>query len=170
MLDEILYEQIVERKSGIKNMILRFLVIMLILLVAILGYVFIGFIMIIAAVVLSLLAYNLIFPRMNLEYIYDLMDHEMKFYYVFNKSKRKLKMTIDIQKAKKIVPASSYKKDSIKIDRTYNFTSRKQGARIYIILIQLGELNVKILFEPDEEMRARMRKWLLSFPGRDIDI
>ena len=67
-MNDALYELLVTRKPKPYDMVVRILVILLIIAVAIGGMPFIGMTSFLVAVLIALLAYYFIFPRLNVEY------------------------------------------------------------------------------------------------------
>ena len=98
-MNDALYELLVTRKPKPYDMVVRILVILLIIAVAIGGMPFIGMTSFLVAVLIALLAYYFIFPRLNVEYEYTLLNHDMQIDVIYNRSKRKSLMNFDIQAA-----------------------------------------------------------------------
>ena len=85
----------------------------MIVAVAVFGMPFLGIFSFFLAVVLAFLAYYFIFPRLDVEIEYVLLNHDMQVDAIYSKAKRKKMMTFDIQQADKdlmapktIAPAS----------------------------------------------------------------
>ena len=103
-MNDALYELIVARKPKPYDLVIRILVILLIIAVAIGGMPFIGMTSFLLAVLIAILAYYFIFPRLSVEYEYTLLNHDMQIDVIYNKAKRKSLMNIDIQGAEIIAP------------------------------------------------------------------
>ena len=106
-MNDALYEQIVARRPKPYDLPVRILVILLIVAVAVLGMPFVGFFSFVVAVIIAMLAYYFIFPRLSVEYEYALLNHDLQIDAIYNKAKRKAKMNIDIQNAE-IIAAAMY--------------------------------------------------------------
>lgn len=159
-MNDTLYEQLVARKPKPYDIPLRILIILIILAVAVLGMPLIGFFSFFIAVVLAFIAYYLIFPLLNVEYEYSLLNHDMQIDIIYNKSKRKTLQTIDIQSAEIIAPKDSSQLNSYKADKICNYTSGNPSAKVYAIMLPVQQKNLCILIEPDEKMTEHMRKWM----------
>ncbi|HJA67455.1 hypothetical protein B5F07_05825 [Lachnoclostridium sp. An169] len=159
-MNDALYEQLVARRPKPYDIPVRILIILLIVAVVILGTPFIGFFAFVIAIILGLLAYYLIFPKLSIEYEYILLNHDMQIDVIYSKEKRKHKLSFDIQNAEIIAPKSSHRLDSYKPEKVYDFTSEDPSAKAYGIMISLEQKNVCIYFEPDEKMLDHMKQWM----------
>lgn len=106
-MNDAYYEQLVVRKSRPLDMVIRFLTILVIVAVAVFGMPFLGIFSFFLAVVLAFLAYYFIFPRLDVEYEYVLLNHDMQVDAIYSKAKRKKMMTFDIQQAEIMAPKAS---------------------------------------------------------------
>ena len=97
-MNDAYYEQLVARKSRPLDMVIRFLTILVIVAVAVFGMPFLGIFSFFLAVVLAFLAYYFIFPRLDVEYEYVLLNHDMQVDAIYSKAKRKKMMTFDISR------------------------------------------------------------------------
>ena len=169
MLNDSLYEQIVDRRFGSRQFLARVLWILLIFAVALVGGLFLGFIGILIAVVVAMLILYLVFPKQNVEYEYDILDYEMEFHVIYSKSKQKKKLSIDLRKVEKILPKGSRGLQSVQAKKTYDFTSRENDSKVYAIIVMVDDEMACVYFEPDEEMKTRIRRWVRSYTG-DFEI
>ena len=169
MLSDSLYEQIIARKFGSREVMIRFLWILLIAAVAVIGGFFLGYVGIFMAIVVAFLVIYLAFPKQKVEYEYDILDYELNFSLIYSKSKQKKKLSIDLRKAEKILPSSSHILQSVNTDKVYDFSSRKKDAQVYAIITENDGEKICIYFEPDEEMRERIRRWVRKYTG-DFEI
>lgn len=158
-MNDALYELIVARKPKPYDMIVRILVIFLIIAVALGGMPFIGMTSFLAAVLIAVLAYYFIFPRLNVEYEYALLNHDMQIDVIYNKAKRKSLMNIDIQAAEIIAPKKSPRLNSRHPDKIYDFSSGNVSAEVFAIHMPMDQKNVCIYIEPDEKMLNHMKQW-----------
>ena len=164
MVDE-LYEQLVPRRFRKRDMFARFLWILLVVALLTVGVLLIGYLSFMIAIVLILLIVLLIFPRQNVEYEYDLLEHQLDFHIIFSKSRQRLKLSIDVKDAEMILPSDSHRLDQVRADKVYDFSSAEQNAKVYAIVIPKDGRRLLIYFEPDEEMRKRIRRWVRSYTG-----
>ncbi len=156
------HEQLVTKKPKGNPLAIRIAVVVLIILFLTVGALFLGFLSIIIAVVLGVTAYFYIFPNLNVEYEYSLVNHDLDIVAIYNKSKRKELCSIDIKDAEMIAPKNSSRLSQFKPVKTCDYTSGTGNAAIYSIIIFLDQQMYNILIEPDEELIAGIRPWMGS--------
>lgn len=161
-MNDALYELIVARKQKPYDLIIRIFVILLIIAVALGGMLFIGMTAFLIAVLIAVLAYYFIFPRLNVEYEYTLLNHDMQIDAIYNRAKRKSLMNIDIQSAEIIAPKQSPRLNSYHPDKVYDYSSGNPSAKVFAIHIPLDQKNVCICIEPDSKMLDHMKQWMGS--------
>lgn len=159
-MNDALCEHIVARKSKPTDLLIRILIIVVIVAIAIGGMPFLGFFSIALAAIVALLAYYFAFPLLKVEYEYSLLNHEMEIDAIYNKEKRKAKMSLDIQHAEIIAPKGSHRLDSYHPEATYNFTSGNDDARVFAILLPINQKMTCVYIEPDEKMIEHMKQWM----------
>ena len=98
-MNDALYELIVARRPKPYDLPVRILVILVIVAIAVLGMPFFGFLSFVVAVLAAILAYYFIFPRLNVEYEYMLLNHDLQIDVIYNREKRKKLKSFDIQTA-----------------------------------------------------------------------
>lgn len=161
-MNDALYELIVARKPKPYDLAVRILVILLIVAVALGGMPFIGMTAFLFAVIIAVLAYYFVFPRLNVEYEYSLLNHDMQIDVIYNKAKRKSLRNIDIQSAEIIAPKQSSRLNSYHPEKIYDYSSGNPSAKVYAVCIPLDQKNVCIYIEPDEKMVEHMKQWMGS--------
>lgn len=166
-MNDALYEQIIARRPKPYDMAVRILVILVIVAVAIFGMPLIGFFSFFIAVIIAMIAYYFIFPRLNVEYEYSLLNHDMQIDVVYNKAKRKSKLGIDIQAAEIIAPKGSPRLNSFKAEKVYDFTSGDPSAKAYAVFIPIDQTNTCVYIEPDSKMIDHMQQWMGSKMYKD---
>lgn len=159
-MNDALYELIVARRSRPTDLIIRILVILLIIAVALLGMPFLGFFAFILAVLIAVLAYYFIFPRLNVEYEYILLNHDLQIDVIYNRSKRKSLRNFDVQTAEIIAPKGSPRLNSYKPDKIYDYSSGNPSGRVFAIMIPLDQKKACIYIEPDEKMTENIKQWM----------
>lgn len=159
-MNDAYYEQLVTRKSKPIDFVIRFLVVFVIIAVAFFGMPFIGFLAIFVAVLLGVLAFYFVLPRLNVEYEYVLLNHDMDVDAIYNQSKRKRQLSFDIQQAEIMAPANSPRLQSYHPEKTYDFTSGCTNIKTYALMVLLDQKMTRILLEPDEKMYAHMQNWM----------
>ena len=159
-MNDALYEQLVSRRPKAYDLPVRILVILVIVAVAVLGTPFIGFLSFMAAVILAIVAYYFIFPKLNVEYEYTLLNHDLQIDAIYSKAKRKHMTGLDIQSAEIIAPKGSPRLNSYKPDKIYDYTSGNPAAKAYAIMLPMDQKNVCICIEPDAKMIDHMKQWM----------
>lgn len=159
-MNDAYYEQLVSRKAKPIDFVIRFLVIFLIVAVLFFGFPFIGMLAVMVAVILGILAFYFVFPKLNVEYEYVILNHDMDVDAIYSQSKRKRLLSFDIQQAEIVAPAASPRLNAYKPEKTYDFSSGSTDAAPYAVMISLDQKLVRILLEPDAKMFEHMQNWL----------
>ena len=102
-MNDALYEQLVTRKSRPMDLVIRILCIAALVVVLCGGMLFIGSLAVLVTILLGVLIYYFVFPKLDVEYEYTLLNHDLEIDAIYSKSKRKKLMTLDIQQAEIIV-------------------------------------------------------------------
>ncbi len=159
-MNDALYEQLISRRPKPYDLPLRILIVILIAAVAVLGMPFIGFLSFMIAVILAIVAYYFIFPKLNVEYEYIILNHDLQIDAIYNKAKRKRLRALDIQAAEIIAPKGSPRLNSYRPDKVYDYSSGNPSGRPYAIMIPMDQKNVCIYIEPDAKMVDHMKQWM----------
>ena len=159
-MNDALYEQLISRRPKAYDLPVRILVILVIVAVAILGMPFVGFLSFVIAVVLAVIAYYFIFPKLSVEYEYIILNHDLQIDAIYNKAKRKRLQSLDIQGAEIIAPKGSPRLNSYRPDKTYDYTSGDPNGKAYAIMVPMDQKNVCICIEPDAQMLDHMSQWM----------
>lgn len=158
-MNDALYEQLVARKPRTKDTVIRILLILALAAVLGIGMLFLGFLAVVITVILAMLVYYFIFQKMNVEYEYTLLNHDMQIDAVYNKAKRKKMMSFDIQQAEIIAPQNSHRLDSMNTAKIKDFSSGT-GNGTYAIIIPTDQALTRVLIDPDEKMLQHMQQWM----------
>lgn len=161
-MNDAFYEQLVARKSRPTDTVIRIATIALLAVILLFTFPLLGFLGILITVVLAFLAYYFVFPKLNVEYEYTLLNHDMQVDVIYNKSKRKKLLTFDIQQAEIIAPKGSPRLNSSHPGKTLDFSSGDANAKAFAIMISLDQKNTCILIEPDETMLRHIKGWMGS--------
>lgn len=159
-MNDAYYEQIVAHKTRPADIALRMLLTALIPAIIIFGSLYLGSIAFMLGVIYAITLYFLVFPRFNVEYEYDLLNHDLEISAIYNKANRKKKMSLDIQKAELIAPKNSPRLNSYKPDKTLDFSSGDVNTKVFAIMISIDQKLTCILIEPDETMLKHMKSWM----------
>lgn len=158
-MNDAFYEQLVTRKSRSIDFLIRILIVVFIAMVAIVGILFIGFLAFFIAVLLAMGAYYFIFPRLNVEYEYTLLNYDIDVAAIFSKEKRKNITSFDIRQAEIIAPKGSPRLNAYHPAKTHDFSSGEADAKVYAVMIPL-EAGVSCIFlEPDQTMKEHIKSW-----------
>ena len=111
---------------------------------------------------MHIIAFYFIFPKLNVEYEYMILNHDLQIDAIYNKSKRKHMLSFDIQSAEIIAPKKSPRLNAFHPDKTYDFTSGNENADVYAVMISLDQKNSCVYIEPDRKMIEHMRQWMGS--------
>ena len=159
-MNDALYELLVARRPKPYDLPVRLLIILLMVAVIFFGMPFIRVLAVFIAVLIALAAYYLIFPRLSVEYEYILLNHDLQIDAIYNRAKRKQRMTIDIQNAEIIAPKSSPRLNSYHSEKVHDFSSGRKNGNVYAIMIPVDKKNTCILIEPDAKMLDQMQQWM----------
>lgn len=159
-MNDALYELIVARRPKPYDLPVRIFAILVIVAIAVIGMPFIGFLSFVAAVLAAVLAYYFIFPRLNVEYEYMLLNHDLQIDVIYNRERRKKLKSFDIQRAEIIAPRDSSRLNSYKSNKVYDYSSGDPDATVYAIIISLDQNNACVYIEPDDKMLDQMKQWM----------
>lgn len=159
-MNDAYYEQLVTRKARPADMVIRVLTVLVIVAVALLGTPFIGALALIVAVLLAVLAGYFVFPKLNVEYEYVLLNHDMDVDAIYSQSKRKRQLSFDIRQAEIMAPSASPQLASYKAEKTYDFSSGSADAQSYTLYISLEQGMSCVILEPDDKMLEHMQGWM----------
>lgn len=159
-MNDALYELIVARRPKPYDLPVRILVILVVVAIAVLGMPFLGFLSFTLALVVAILAIYFIFPKLNVEYEYTLLNHDLQIDVIYNRSKRKKMKNFDIQTAEIIAPKGSPRLNSFKPDKVFDFSSGNPSAKVYAIMIAVDQTNACVYIEPDAQMLDHMKRWM----------
>ena len=156
-MNQLYAEAGVKRKDSTASMGLRMLMIVGIIIGALLlflGQVFsmVGIVMIVALIYL--------FPRLNVEYEYIFVDGQLDFDRITGNAKRKTLLRIDLDQVEIIAPAGSHALDSYTYMKLVekDFSSGNKDSKPYVIVANVEEKKLKILFEPSDKMLSVIKQ------------
>lgn len=158
-MNDAFYEQLVTRKTRLLDILIRILTIAFIALVAMIGMLFLGFLAFFIAVLLAMGAYYFIFPRLNVEYEYTLLNYDIDVAAIYSKEKRKNITSFDIRQAEIVAPKGSPRLNSYHPSKTLDFSSGEADAKVYAIMIPVESGVNCFLLEPDRTMLEHIKDW-----------
>jgi len=161
-MNDALYEHLVARKPRFTDTLIRIGIIIFLILVVIIGMTHLGSFIILIVAVLGFLTHTFIFAKLNVEYEYTLLNHDIDIDAIYSKSKRKKQLSFDFQKAEIIAPKNSHRIRSYQPEKTYDFTSGLPDAKVYAIMINIEAKRACVLVEPDQGMLDFIKPWMGS--------
>ena len=161
-MNESLYEHIVVRKQTTLDIIKRIITILALTLVFIITFPINGTLALMLMLILGFLAYYFIFQRLNLEYEYILINHEIDIDVIYNRQRRKKLLSFDFQQAEIIAPKNSPRLHSINIEKIHDFSSGNPENKAYAVIINLNQKRTCVILEPDQGMIDHVRPWMGS--------
>lgn len=159
-------EQIVQRKTKPTDVAIKVLSIVAIV-VLVLSSAVLGLLMWLVAIIFGMVAVMFIFPRLNVEYEYSLLNHELNIDVIYNRAKRKHLLSVDLKEAEAIAPRSSHQLDSYHDFVMKDYSTADASETPYAIMCSVSQQMNCILFNPNEEMLDRMAAFLPRTLYRD---
>lgn len=149
-------EQMVKRVTPLYLVIAKWLLIVLECFLVLTGMMFFDVLIIIIAVAFGFGIYFLT-RRWDLEFEYIYQNGELVIDKIMSKAARKRVCTIDVQSMELMFKGTDHPEARAFRDfKVKNFTTRCHDDRVYTIVVG-GSQNVKVLFEPNEEIVAAIR-------------
>ena len=161
-MNDALYEHLVARKPRPHDLIIRIVAVLFVAAVVIIGFPLIGTFSVIIALILGFLVYTFLFRRLNVEYEYTVLNHDMDVDVIYSREKRKKVLNFDLQQAEIIAPKGSPRLRSYNPQVTHDYTSQEANAKAYAIMMPMDGKNVCILIEPDEGLIQHIKPWMGS--------
>ena len=161
-MNDVLYEHIVAKKSGPLDLIKKILLIFSLVVLLFVSHAALHSLGILLTIVAGFLIYNFVFVRLNVEYEYTLLNHDMDIDAIYNRQKRKRILSFDYQKAEIIAPRNSPRLNSINIEKTYDFSSTDPDEKAFAIIVNIDKKRTCVIVEPDQGMINHMRPWMGS--------
>lgn len=158
-MNDTFYEQLVVRKAPAWTMLVRILIVLAVALLIFPGMLFIGGFAFILSVGLAFLAYYLIFPKLNVEYEYDVANYDMGISAIYSKASRKDKMNFDIREVDMIAPKGSPRLHNAGSLKTYDFSSGEADRKVYAVVTSIGSQKVCIYLEPNDKILQTLKDW-----------
>lgn len=155
-MEEVFVELIVKRKTGIKELLLRALSVMVVVF-AFLLTLQLGMLGITITILLGYVAY-LAWTYTSIEYEYSFLNGELTIDKIMGQRKRKSVDSFDIKQADIIAPTHS---DEIirsvgSVSKTLDYSSGYRSNKSYSIIINNGNGNIQVIFDPDDRIIEAM--------------
>ncbi len=156
-MNQLYAEAGVKRKENAMTMGLRVLMIFGIILGIFL--IFLGQLFAMVGIIL-LVGMFYLFPKLNVEYEYIFVDGQLDFDKIIGKAKRKTMLRIDFDQVEIMAPANSHALDTYTYVKLLvkDFSSGNKDSKPYVIVANVEEKKLKILFEPNETMLSAIKQ------------
>ena len=161
-MNDAVYEHMVPRKGTPKDMVVRIAVIMFLVFLMIIGMGLIGSLAFALVLLLGFLAHTFIFTRLNVEFEYTVLNHDIDVDAIYSRAKRKRQLSFDIQKAELVCPNKSPRAASRKPEKIYDFSGGQDSKDTYAVYMNLNTKNICILMDFDQGMIDHVRPWMGS--------
>ena len=161
-MNDAIYEHIVARKSSPLDLVKKIAIILLLVFIFIITFFILHTFAFLVMLILGFLTHVFIFSKLNKEYEYTLLNHDMDVDVIYSRQKRKRILSFDYQKAEIIAPKNSPRLRSFNIEKTYDFSSGDPTEKAFAIIMQLQQKRTCIIIEPDQGMINHMRPWMGS--------
>lgn len=94
------------------------------------------------------------FQSYDYEYEYSYMNGELDVDKIIMKSRRKKLESFDFKKVELVAPVDS--QEALRLEhgqyKTFDYTSNKEGHKVYVAYVMNHNATVRLLFEPNEDM------------------
>ena len=107
-----------------------------------------------------LIAIFFLFPSLDIEYEYVFVDGQIDFDRITGKSRRKTILRIDFDQVEIMAPLNSPVLDSynhMQLEKK-DFSSLSKDSKPYVIIANVDNKKMKIMFEPSEKMLAMIKQ------------
>ncbi len=110
--------------------------------------------------IVFMIAGYFILPRLETEYEYVFCDGQVDFDQINGGEKRKTVLRVDFEKLVVVAPKNSHALDGYRHDGVLvkDFSSREADAKVFAMVINGGDKNTMIYFEPNEKMLTAMKQ------------
>lgn len=152
-MDEVFVERIIKRRLSLKGLMVRVLAVFLTVILGMFASLLLG--LMFGLLITFLLAYlaNICWAYTSVVYEYSFLNGELTVDKILGQRKRKNVDNYDIKKAEVIAPANSddiMRRGDNLIKKDYS--SGYKSDELYAMVINNGQGNVMVMFEPNEKM------------------
>ena len=155
-MNDAYYELLVAKKRPAFSFLVKPAVIAIIILLFLSTPIF-GFPALLLAVILGAAAYFIIFPKIHIEYEYSLLNHDLEIDIIYNKSKRKKLLSLNLRQAEIIAPATSHRLDSYRKQKQLDYSAHDAAQTPYAIVIPVNQETTVILIQPNDILKERLK-------------
>ena len=159
-MDDVFVERLITRKSGAKEIAMKALIVIGVILVFFLSFRYLRLLAPIV-IVLGLWGAWTFWTRLNIEYEYSLSNGELSVSAIYGQQKRKDLMEIPLrEKLEILAPVNNDFRDELQrnVAKTHDFASSPNANNRYFMIVSGEQGLEKIFFEPDEKMLKAIRR------------
>ena len=155
-MTDIHYEQLISRRKSPMQTVYRVLVYAAIILL-VLSSVLIGYLGLALALVWGIVASYLILPRFYVEYEYNLFNKNLDIDVIYQKSKRKPALQLELSSAELIAPLSSPRIMPYKTLPKLNFSEHDPDKEPYAIICSHGKSKICVLIQMRDDLYSHLK-------------
>ena len=148
-MNEFYAEQLVKKKAGMKELLMKVLLVLMILVAVFLSLTFtFGFFIALAIIVAAVVLYQ----RLDVEYEYMYYNDEMDIDAIYHKAKRKRVFSVNVSDMEILAPIDAVELRQYQKAKTYDYSSGTGNAKLYAMVVAKDGQKTKIVFEPKQEI------------------
>ena len=142
-------ELLVKRKSGVKEKLMKVLLVAMIILSlpTVLMYRF-GLLIVIAVIAFAVF----MFTRMDVEFEYLYFNGDLDVDIIYHKMKRKKIFSMNISELEMLAPIGSMEVKHYDRLKTFDYSSGTKSGKEYVMIVSKNGQKGRIIFEPNEKM------------------
>lgn len=140
-------EQLVKKRADMKDVFIKALLVALTIVSVLIVFMFpFGIILPVGMIVLDVF----MFRRMNVEYEYLYVNGDLDIDKIMNKAKRKRVFSAHVSNLELLAPVKDLELRQHADAKTFDFSSRNDGARLYALVVVDRGQKKKVIFEPND--------------------
>lgn len=148
-MDDFYTEQLIKKQTGMKDLMIRALLVALTIVSVFSIFMFaFGILITIVLIIVDVV----MFRRMNVEYEYLFLNGDLDIDKIMNKSKRKRLLSVNIDQLELLAPVGSVELMQYKKAKTYDYTSGTAKEGLYALIVSNGGEIKQIIFEPNDSI------------------
>jgi len=153
-MGDVYKEQIVKRKSGAKELFLKVLLVLAVIVITVLAFAFLGGFFAPLLLFGSGFGAFYLMSFLNLEYEYQLTNADLDIDCIYNRSRRKRIMTVKLKELDFMahIDDKSKSNELNNVGAVKDFSSGTPGPDTYVFTVQEKGVKTKVIIEPNEKM------------------
>lgn len=148
-MGELYTELLVKRKAGVKEKLIKILLIVLVILSipTVVMYRF-GLLLVVAAIAITVF----VFIRTDIEYEYLYYNGEIDIDIIYRKAYRKNIFSVNVSEMEMLAPVNSIEVKHYERLKTVDYSSGTKNGNKYVMVIAKSGQKIRMIFEPNEKM------------------